>query len=83
MTPDVIPLNYNHITQHKLEPRENRRHLEHLHNRGRQNNIRVRGLPEAEGAEDLQLILESVFNLLLGEPVSQKISSVLLWTFHL
>lgn len=29
--------------------RESRRHLEHLDNRGRQNNIRVRGLPEAEG----------------------------------
>lgn len=39
-----------------------RRHLEDLDNRGRHNNIRVRGLLEAEGRENLQLIFESIFN---------------------
>lgn len=53
--------------------RDTRRHLEDLDNRGRRNNIRIRGLPEAEGSEDLQLILEAIFNRLLGDPISTKI----------
>lgn len=53
--------------------RETCRHLEDLYNRGRRNNIRVRGVLEAEGKENLQLVLESIFNPLIGEPVSHKI----------
>lgn len=62
-----------HASAHTQALRETLRHLEDLDNRGRRNNIRVRGLPEAEGQEDLQLILEAIFNRLLGEPVSHKI----------
>lgn len=53
--------------------RETRRHLEDLDNRGRRNNIRIRGLPEAEGQEDLQVILESIFNNLRELPLSTPI----------
>lgn len=53
--------------------KETRRHLEDLDNRGRRNNIRIRGLPEAEGREDLQLILESIFNKLRDVPLTTPI----------
>lgn len=39
---------------HKVMLRDMQRHIEDLDNRGRRNNIRVRGIPESEGAEDLQ-----------------------------
>lgn len=42
--------------------RESRQHLEDLNNRGQRNNTRVQGLPEAEGSEDVPLILENIFN---------------------
>lgn len=42
-------------------------------NRGRRINIRIRGIPEAEGSENVALILESVFNDLLGQPASTHI----------
>ncbi|XP_056387176.1 uncharacterized protein LOC130282688 isoform X2 [Hyla sarda] len=48
-------------------------HVEDLDNRGRRNNIRVRGLPEATRDEDLHATLEAIFNLILGEPSSHKI----------
>lgn len=51
-------------------------HVEDLDNRGRRNNIRVRGLPEATQAEDLPATLEAIFNKILGEPSSHKIEFV-------
>ncbi|CAH2306508.1 Hypothetical predicted protein [Pelobates cultripes] len=44
-----------------------RRHLEDLDNRGRRCNIRVRGVPEAEGEEDAEEVLTGLFNMLLQE----------------
>lgn len=49
------------------------RHLEDLDNRGRRNNIRIMGLPEANREENLPLILTSIFNCLLGEPRTHAI----------
>ncbi|CAH2319298.1 Hypothetical predicted protein [Pelobates cultripes] len=45
---------------------ELRRQVEDLENRGRRNNIRVRGLPESEG-ESPREILEGLFTQVLGE----------------
>ncbi|CAH2245333.1 Hypothetical predicted protein [Pelobates cultripes] len=45
---------------------ELRRQVEDLENRGRRNNIRVRGLPESEG-ETPREVLEGLFTQLLGE----------------
>ncbi|CAH2251668.1 Hypothetical predicted protein, partial [Pelobates cultripes] len=42
-----------------------RRHLEDVDNRGRRCNIRVRGVPEAEGPEDAVAILTELFCSLL------------------
>lgn len=53
--------------------REFQRHLEDLDNRGRRNNIRVRGLPEATQDEDLQVTLQAIFNNVLGRPENQRI----------
>lgn len=53
--------------------RDMNRHLEDLDNRGRRNNIRVRGLPEAAGTENLTEILVSIFNGLLGTPPTHAI----------
>uniref|UniRef100_A0A8C5W7Z5 L1 transposable element RRM domain-containing protein n=1 Tax=Leptobrachium leishanense TaxID=445787 RepID=A0A8C5W7Z5_9ANUR len=39
-----------------------------LDNRGRRNNIRIRGLPESEGTENLDLIIQTLFNELLQRP---------------
>lgn len=58
---------------HREMLRDMQRHVEDLDNRGRRNNIRVRGIPEAEGPEDLQTILQSVFNNLIGEPPNKHI----------
>lgn len=44
-------------------------HLEDLDNRGRRNNIRIRGLPEADSAENLP----GLFNQILGEPPTHQI----------
>lgn len=52
---------------------ETHRYLEDLDNRGRRNNIRVRGVPAMEESEDVSLLLESIFNDFLGSSVSQKI----------
>ncbi|KAG8594180.1 hypothetical protein GDO81_001113 [Engystomops pustulosus] len=44
--------------------------LEHddLENRGRHNNLRVRGLPENEEGRDLGSIITTIFNEVLGDP---------------
>ncbi|CAH2299329.1 Hypothetical predicted protein [Pelobates cultripes] len=42
-----------------------RRHLEDVDNRGRRCNIRVRGVPEAEGADDVQDTLQELFHLIM------------------
>lgn len=49
------------------------RHLEDLDNRNHRNNIRIRGLLESSGPEDLQSILQTIFNNLLGVPTSTHI----------
>lgn len=46
--------------------RESCCHLEDLDNRERRKNLRVRGLLEVEGSEDVPLVLKSIFNELLG-----------------
>ncbi|CAH2311136.1 Hypothetical predicted protein [Pelobates cultripes] len=43
-----------------------RRHTEDLDNRGRRSNIRVRGLPEPAGEEDVEAILGTLFRGILG-----------------
>ena len=53
--------------------RDFHRHLEDLDNRGRRNNIRVRGLPEATQDEDLPVTLQAIFNSVLGCPEHQKV----------
>lgn len=53
--------------------RDFQRHLEDLDNRGRRNNIRVRGLPEATQEEDLPSTLQAIFNNILGHPEHQRI----------
>lgn len=53
--------------------REFQRHLEDLDNRGRRNNIRVRGLPEATQDEDLQVTLQAIFNNVLGCLENQRV----------
>lgn len=58
---------------HHTMLRDMQRHVEDLDNRGRRNNIRVRGIPEVDGPEDIQHILQDVFNNLLGEPVTKFI----------
>ncbi|CAH2330124.1 Hypothetical predicted protein [Pelobates cultripes] len=52
-----------------------RRQVEDLDNRGRRNNIRVRGLPEAEG-ESPQEILTGLFTHLLGEAAPEDFGIV-------
>lgn len=47
--------------------------MEDLDNRGRRNNIRVRGLPESDASENLPAILESIFNQLLDAPTDNRI----------
>lgn len=49
------------------------RHLEDLDKRGRRNNIRIRGLPEATQDEDLPVTLQATFNSVLGRPEHQKV----------
>lgn len=64
-----------HCTQlqgadHRILLRDIQRHVEALDNRGP---IRVQGLSELEGSEDLQSILQALFNNLLGEPPTKHI----------
>lgn len=53
--------------------RNMQRHVEHLDNRGHRNNIRIRGLPESEGPEELHDTLQTLFNNLLGDPPNKPI----------
>ncbi|CAH2247952.1 Hypothetical predicted protein [Pelobates cultripes] len=47
----------------------NMKNTEDLDNRSRRNNIRIRGLMEARGTnEDLQIVLQSLFNRMLQRP---------------
>lgn len=48
-------------------------YLEDLDNRGRRNNIRVRGLPEANQDKDLPCTLQAIFHNVLGHPENQKV----------
>lgn len=57
---------HHHVLAQAQALCESRRHLEDLDNRGRRNNIRVRGVPETEGAEDISLTLKSIFNDILS-----------------
>ncbi|CAH2319313.1 Hypothetical predicted protein [Pelobates cultripes] len=43
-----------------------RRHTEDLDNRGRRSNIRVRGIPESAGEEDVEALLRALFRGILG-----------------
>lgn len=52
------------------------KHLEDLDNRGRRNNIRVRGIPESVDAEQITPALQRVFNSLLERPEDTAIEFV-------
>lgn len=52
------------------------RHNEDLDNRGRRNNLRVRGVPEEIEAEQIPLALAAIFNSLLGRPKEATIHLV-------
>lgn len=41
-------------------------HLEDLEDRSRRNNLRLRGIPEATGAEDLAATVSAIFQIILG-----------------
>lgn len=58
---------------HRSLLRDMQRHIEDLNNRGRRNNIRVRGVPELEGPEDIHSTLQSLFNNLIDEPPAKSI----------
>uniref|UniRef100_A0A8C5PAB4 Uncharacterized protein n=1 Tax=Leptobrachium leishanense TaxID=445787 RepID=A0A8C5PAB4_9ANUR len=45
-----------------------RRSVDDLDNRGRRNNVRIRGVPESEDTEDIPLTLRTLFNALLERP---------------
>lgn len=60
-------------SQHLIEIN---RHLEDLDNRGRRNNIRVRGIPKSVEAEQITPALERVFNSLLERPEDTAIEFV-------
>lgn len=53
--------------------RDLQRQIEDLDNRGRRNNIRIKGLPKPDGVEDLDAIVTEIFNDLLDNPPSTKI----------
>ncbi|CAH2320926.1 Hypothetical predicted protein [Pelobates cultripes] len=48
-----------------------RRHLEDLDNRGRKCNIRIQGITEAEGGENVEEVLSGLFRLLLQNEAPQ------------
>lgn len=55
---------------------EMNRHLEDLDNRGRRNNIRVRGIPESVLTDQIPSVLQRVFNSLLEKPEDTEIEFV-------
>lgn len=52
------------------------RHLEDLNNRGRRNNIRVRGIPEIVDNDQIIPALQRVFNSLLERPKDTEVEFV-------
>lgn len=64
---------HDRLTSQASTLRNFQRHLEDLDNRGRRNNIRVRGLPEATQEEDLNVTLQAIFNSILGRPEHQRV----------
>lgn len=52
------------------------RHLEDLDNRGRRNNLRVRGIPESVEQEEIPTALTTIFNQLLQVPEETPIDLV-------
>lgn len=54
--------------QHAAEAIKTHLFLEDQDDRCRQNNIRIKGLPEMEGKEDLQTLLQALFKLILDSP---------------
>lgn len=60
-------------TSQSLHFIEMNRHLEDLDNRGRRNNIRVRGIPESVETEQIAPALQRVFNSLLERPEDTEI----------
>ncbi|KAM9308396.1 uncharacterized protein PAF06_012594 [Gastrophryne carolinensis] len=48
-------------------------HLDDLENRSRRNNLRIRGIPESQNAEDARAIVTAIFNELLGRDPSTSI----------
>lgn len=64
---------HDRLTSQTSTLRDFQCHLEDLDNRGRQNNIRVRGLPEATQDEDLHVTLQAIFNSILGHPEHQRV----------
>lgn len=48
-------------------------HIEDLEDRGRRNNLRIKGLPEPEGREDLPAIVREIFHQLFDAPAETAI----------
>lgn len=61
-------LNAHHKTIYLLK-----RQMEDLDNRGRRNNIRIRGLPEAIKPTEIEGALQKIFNSILGRPQESTI----------
>lgn len=64
---------HDRLTSQASTLRDFQSHLEDLDNRGRRNNIRVRGLPEATQDEDLHVTLQAIFNSILGRLEHQRV----------
>ena len=56
------------VTQLSYAHRASLYKLEDLENRNRRNNLRIRGLPEATGDNDLEPSLRGILNTILGRP---------------
>lgn len=53
---------------HSLEAQEMQLHIEEMEDRSRRNNLRLRGIPEAPGPEDLAETATAIFRWLLSNP---------------
>lgn len=53
---------------HTREAQEMQLHLEEMEDRSRRNNLRLRGIPEATGPEDLQETVTAIFHRILETP---------------
>lgn len=60
---------------HMVESQEMQLHLEEMEDRSRRNNLRLRGLPEATGPEDLAVTVTAIFDSLL-DPTPPSIDRV-------